>query len=218
MEASMMQQRLEEIAAFVKTHQQQAGETASVPAQYIEYRWLHTLRVANLGLRLAKAEGADIETCLAACLLHDIASFDPGEPSNHGRLGAQISRPFLQQLGYPSPVIDNICCAVAAHVDNDPGFEHPVTSEVRIVIDADNLDRFDGYRLVEYCLPHMSGFFELTGVLRDRIARLEHYRREQVMQTRTGNELMNPRLDLQIAVYRAIVEQEAISEMPKVEV
>ncbi len=68
----------------------------------VDYRWQHTLRVAQFGKVIAESEGADVELVVAACLLHDIAWFDVrGEKSQeHGIIGGEISRPFLLELGY----------------------------------------------------------------------------------------------------------------------
>ncbi len=41
-----------------------------------EYRWKHTLRVAQFGKVIAETEGVDEELVVAACLLHDVAWFD----------------------------------------------------------------------------------------------------------------------------------------------
>ena len=38
-----------------------------------DYRWNHTLRVAQFGKVIAESEAADEELVLAACLLHNIA-------------------------------------------------------------------------------------------------------------------------------------------------
>lgn len=41
-----------------------------------EYRFNHTMRVANLGIRIAKGEGFNIEAMVLGCLLHDISYRD----------------------------------------------------------------------------------------------------------------------------------------------
>ena len=38
-----------------------------------DYRIEHTMRVANLGKRIAEAEGLDTEALAIACLLHDVS-------------------------------------------------------------------------------------------------------------------------------------------------
>ena len=68
----------------------------------VDYRWQHTLRVAQFGKVIAENEAADVELVVAACLLHDIAWFDTNAENSreHGRIGAEKARPILENLGY----------------------------------------------------------------------------------------------------------------------
>lgn len=63
-----------------------------------DYRIEHTMRVANLGKRIAEAEGLDTEALVIACLLHDVSYCETmnGREDwlNHGRRAAQIAEPF----------------------------------------------------------------------------------------------------------------------------
>jgi putative nucleotidyltransferase with HDIG domain len=182
----------------------------------LEYRWLHTLRVSNIGYKLAKAEGANIELAVAGCLLHDIASLRPDDPEDiygHGRVGAQLIRPRLPELGYSPDETENICYSVAAHADGKAGYDYPHTLEAKIVSDADNIDRFDAYRLLEFCQPHMGDFGKLVLAVEERLTRLEGYRSRRVMETETGHDLFNQKLDMQILVYKALVEQQRLSSL-----
>jgi hypothetical protein len=206
--------RLAKVARFARERMEKVASERGEAIARLEYRWFHTLRVANWGKRLAEAEEGNPEQTIAACLLHDIAVFDAGEPGDHGRLGARISRPFLQELGYTPAQVDNICFAVATHVDGVADFEHPMKMEAKIVTDADNIDRFGPYRLVEYCLPHMQDYEKLIARLKDRLPTLERYRREQVLETRTGQEYFNQQLDLQIAVFKAMIAQYELTVLP----
>jgi hypothetical protein len=206
--------RLEKVAGFARERLEHVASQRGEPQDRLEYRWLHTLRVANWGKRLAEKEGGDLEQTIAACLLHDIAVFDPGEWRDHGRLGARLSRPHLEELGYMPTQVDNICYAIAVHVDGAADFEHPMTVEAKIVSDADNIDRFGPYRLVEYCLPDMQDYEKLIARLKERLPTLERYRSEQVMETRTGQEYFNQQLDLQMAVFKAMVAQHAMTVLP----
>jgi HD superfamily phosphodiesterase len=55
--------------------------------------------VAHYGQQIAQAERADIDVVVAACLLHDVAHFDPLEDyKDHGRAGARLSRHLLEEL------------------------------------------------------------------------------------------------------------------------
>ena len=183
-----------------------------------EYRWLHTLRVTNIGKQLAEAESANIEQVVIACLLHDVAHFDdPDNYRDHGRLAARLARPLLDELGYPEEEINAICYAVAVHVDDKADFDHPHTVEAAIVSDADNIDRFDAYRILLYCQPEISDFKALSEKLRERLNVLREYRQNRLMGTNTGHELFNQKLDQQISFYEAILAQNEITRLPELD-
>ncbi len=215
-----MNQRLEKIADFVSENQKRTylgrADRARLDhylADY-EYRWRHTLRVANYGKKIAEAEGADVELTVAACLLHDVAWFEPGNDRDHGRVGAKLSRPFLEQLGYPSNQVENICFSVAVHVDGKAGYEFPETLESKIVSDADNIDRFGAYRILQRCLLEIGDFNQLANGLRDRLEVLRNYRGNNPLETETGRKIFQDQLDLQIDFFEKISAEQAISVLP----
>lgn len=122
-----------------------------------EYRLEHSYRVANIGKQIAEQEGFDVTETVIACLLHDVSygiKFTEGNWANHGRDSARIARPFLKDLGLPDDRINDICYGIAIHVDDKADFEGERTAFAETVGDADNLDRFDAYRIYEtlqYC-------------------------------------------------------------------
>lgn len=211
-----MKHRIKRVADFA--HDRLFEIAAQTEGPYIdpEYRWLHTLRVTNIGKQLAEAEGADTEQVIAACLLHDMAHFDdPENYRDHGRLAARIARPLLEKLAYSEEEVNAICYAIAVHVDDKADFEHPHTVEAAIVSDADNIDRFDAYRILLYCQPEVSDFKALAEKLTARLEVLREYRGNRLMGTDTGHELFNKKLDQQIAFYEAILAQNEISQLPE---
>jgi putative nucleotidyltransferase with HDIG domain len=107
--------RLEEIARFVHDRLREVASQRANSNLDPEYRWQHTLRVSQYGRMIAKAEGANVELVIAACLLHDVAHFDQDNWKEHGRLGARIIRPFLAELGYSPQETENICYSVTWH-------------------------------------------------------------------------------------------------------
>lgn len=119
------------------------------------YRLEHTFRVARLGMAIARAEGMDQEAMAIACLLHDVsycrwsAASTQADWLDHGRESARIARPFLEGLGLPAATAAEILYGVAIHVDDKADFPGEATVFARTVGDADNLDRFDAYRLYE---------------------------------------------------------------------
>ncbi len=207
------QARLDQVAQFALAHLQAAAQEREAPAWELDYRWKHTLRVCYYGQQLAEAEGANVELTLAACLLHDVGVFEEGDWQDHGRLGARLSRPYLQALYSPAEA-EHICYSVALHADDRADFEHPPTIESKIVSDADNIDRFDVYRLLKFCQPDIDDFDLLAARARERKQKLEDYRRRQIMGTRSGNELFNRQLDYQIAFFDALIRQSELAEWP----
>ena len=118
------------------------------------YRLEHSVRVANICGEIARKEGMDEEAAVIAGLLHDIAYgvMDTSEGydwSNHGRDGSRIARPFLETLDLPEQTVNDICYGIAIHVDDKADFEGLRCPFTETVGDADNIDRFDAYRIYE---------------------------------------------------------------------
>lgn len=180
----------------------------------LDYRWKHTLRVAQFGKVIAETEAADIELVVAACLLHDVAWFDTNAENSrqHGRIGAEKARPFLESLGYNSLQIKNICYAIAAHVDE----ANPETLEAKVVSDADDVDRFGPYRILQWCFSDIDDYEKLATKLRDRIHRLELYRKKNPLFTPTGQQLFAEQLNLQIRFFCEFIGEKELSVMPQI--
>ena len=117
-----------------------------------DYRLEHSYRVANIGKLIAEKEGFDVTEMVIACLLHDVSYcevFGENGWKDHGRSAARIARPFLKELGLPADRIEDICYGIAIHVDDEADFEGVKTPFAISVGDADNIDRFDAYRIFE---------------------------------------------------------------------
>jgi len=117
------------------------------------YRLEHSIRVANIGRKIALAEGFDVTEMVAACLLHDVSYcrhlVTNEDGREHGREAARIARPFLLRLGFPEDRVEDMCFGIAIHVDDEADFPGERTAFARSVGDADNIDRFDAYRIYE---------------------------------------------------------------------
>lgn len=179
-----------------------------------EYRLQHSYRVANIGKMIAEREGFDVTETVIACLLHDIAyclTFDDFENDwkNHGRNGAKIVRPFLESLGLPSDRINDICYGIAIHVDDEAGFEGERTPFAETVGDADNIDRFDAYRIYEGLqyrkfseMPYEEKKTYVDQML-NRLAEL----REMKLGTDAAKVLWQERIDYNISFYEKLRNQ-----------
>ena len=176
----------------------------------------HSYRVANIGREIALKEGFDETEMVIACLLHDIAYYEAdGEnrfwPAHreHGRRSAQIARPFLEELGLPEERIDDICYGIAIHVDDEADFEGERTPFAVTIGDADNIDRFDAFRLHE--MMSRDGFLEKTyeeqaDYVRKRLLRLREIR-ELPTGTKTAEEMWKSRLDFYIIFFEKLANQ-----------
>jgi len=119
-----------------------------------DYRLEHSYRVANIAKMIAQEEGFDETKAVIAGLLHDIAycqeMADREAWKNHGRRSAAIARPFLTEtLGLDDDAVNEICYGIAIHVDDQADFSWERTPFCETVGDADNIDRFDVYRIYE---------------------------------------------------------------------
>ena len=178
------------------------------------YRLEHSYRVANIGRQIAKKEGFDETETVIACLLHDISYCEVfGETGwkDHGRRAAQISRPFLAELGLPRDRIDDICYGIAIHVDDEADFPGERTPFALTVGDADNIDRFDAYRIHEMLC--FDGFLEMNYDEKTEYlaARLEKLRRLMTapVGTETAGELWRSRISFYILFLEKLADQMA---------
>jgi hypothetical protein len=214
--------RLQKIADFARTYldesyQKRSKKDKNNLARYlsgVDYRWQHTLRVAQFGKVIAENEAAEVELVVAASLLHDIAWFDTNAQNHreHGNLGADQARPFLMNLGYRLKHIENICYSIASHVDED----NPNTLEARVVSDADEVDRFGPFRILQWCFSDIHEYEKLANKLNERIIRLEQYREENPLHTPTGRQLFAEQLNLQLRFFHEFVGEKKLSVMPQI--
>lgn len=140
-------------AKFLKDELSKMIELFPEEKRAIEYRYEHSLRVASTALDIAKKEGLDEDRCYIGALLHDLGysvPYDnPKEYVNHGRIGAKLARPFLETLGYSEEEVNEICYGIAIHVDDKADFEGNRTALAVTIGDADNIDRYDAFRIYD---------------------------------------------------------------------
>lgn len=207
---------IEKTEAFLKETFASSEYFSAHPADR-DYRLEHSYRVANIAKQIAQAEGFDVTNAVIAGLLHDIAYCekweDEKEWKNHGRRGAAIARPFLEGLGLSADAVNEICYGIAIHVDDQADFEWERTSFCETVGDADNIDRFDAYRIYEGL--QINRFSEMTlDEKRERvtsvIGQLTRFK-EMKLGTETAKQLWNARLDYYISFYKKLDNQLAHS-------
>ena len=181
------------------------------------YRLEHTYRVANIARQIAQGEGFDETELVIAGLLHDVSYCEEfGEDGwiEHGRRAAHIARPFLQELGLAADRVDDICFGIAIHVDDQADFPGERTLFALSVGDADNIDRFDVYRIHETLSG--DGFLSMAfpqklQYAQKRLSRLRELL-DLPMGTKTAQTLWRDRLSFYISFYEKLVRQLACSE------
>ena len=177
------------------------------------YRLEHSFRVARIGAAIARAEGMDEERMTIACLLHDVsycrAMLDQDTWKDHGRASARIARPFLESLGLEPAAVEEMCYGIAIHVDDKADFPGERTAFAGTIQDADNIDRFDAYRLYE-TLESMSFSKLPLAAKRAHVERtgqqLEKYR-DLPFATAAAKELWRDRIGFYLDFYRRLGEQ-----------
>ena len=177
------------------------------------YRIEHSYRVANIAKQIALNEGFCVTDAIVAGLLHDIAYCEEmptwEQRKEHGRRGAELVRPFLEEQGMSADRINEICYGIAIHVDDTSSFEWERTPFTETVGDADNIDRFDAYRIYETL--QMQNFSDMS--LNDKrekvvstIEKLTEYK-EMKLGTVTAKNLWLQRLDYYIGFYEKLKAQ-----------
>ncbi len=177
------------------------------------YRLEHSYRVANIAKIIALAEGFDVTCAVIAGLLHDIAYCEEMKSSedwkNHGRRSAAIARPFLEGLGLSADAVNDICYGIAIHVDDKADFEWVRSPFCETVGDADNLDRFDAYRIYESLEYNKFSEMDLEAKQEKVTSTMEKLTsfREMKLGTATAKTLWLQRLDYYIGFYEKLNAQ-----------
>jgi uncharacterized protein len=78
--------------------------------------FIHLYGVSQSCALLALVRGLDAELCTVAGMLHDLATYQTGDPTDHGRRSAVLAREILSDLGcFAQDEIATICTAIARH-------------------------------------------------------------------------------------------------------
>jgi hypothetical protein len=83
------------------------------------------------------------------------------------------------------------------------------------VTDADNIDRFGAYRILQWCVPEMDDFPKLIDKLNQRIEKLREYCNREKLETNTGDQLFKKQLARQIAFFQALIDEYSLTRQPE---
>ncbi len=208
----MNRELIEKTEEFLKAKLSESLYFQKKPASG-EYRLQHSYRVANIGKMIAEKEGFDVTDTVIACLLHDVAYCNDfatdEEHAEHGRVGAKITRAFLEELGLSEDRIQDICYGIAIHVDDKADFEGERTPLALTVGDADNIDHFDAYRLYED-LSRINykelKYDEKLSLVEETLIRLHKYLKME-FGTKTATEIWKEKVTFYISFYEKLKEQ-----------
>lgn len=205
--------RIEKTKVFLREKLKESSFFKEHPALGA-YRYEHSIRAANIGKIIAEKEGLNVENLILGCLLHDVAycmTFEEmGDWKNHGRISAKIARPFLLELGLAREDVEEICYGIAIHVDDQADFEGTRTPLALSINDADNIDRFDAYRIFEglkyYEFDSMS-LEEKRTFVEDYLHKLEGEYRQVPIATETGRHMWLEKIDFQTEFFKKLLKQ-----------
>lgn len=193
---------------FLKEHIM-AVELADLPMVERVYRIEHSLRVARYALQIAKENELDQNVCLLAGVLHDVGKFESLRNRDHGRASAQIAWPFLQTLPLTKKQMSDIAYCIARHCDGEAGYDYEPIPEAGAVSDADHIDRFGVYRVIQAL--HYDGFDQLgleekLAYCRGRCEKLQQ-RCARSMETLAGTKMFQRACGVQLGYFRALEEE-----------
>jgi uncharacterized protein len=189
----------------------------------------HILRVARLAHRLAQAEGADVEVCVAAALLHDLVY----RPKNHpespqtAQMAADLVPRWCEKTVGLEARAEAIAAAVASHSWSGGGT--PASLEAAVVQDADRLEALGAIGVARVFatgasfgarLWHPEDPWAERRSLDDKAWSLDHFERkllklEADMKTPSGRDLAESRQGTMLA-YLAALRSELGSGIPPV--
>lgn len=123
----------EKLAEKLLPHALEHGEDGSHDLSHLARVWKNAAAIQRI-------EGGDAEVLCAAALLHDCVSVEKNSPDRHhaSRMAAQKASDLLGSFGWGEEPV-----ALAAHAIEAHSFSaniEPVTTEARILQDADRLD------------------------------------------------------------------------------
>ncbi len=182
-----------------------------------EYRLQHSWRAANVAREIARREKLDEEGLIIGALLHDVgySVLGPNDDwGEHGRVSAHLARPFLERLHLTAGQVEEICYGIAIHVDGKADFEGEKTPFALSIGDADDVDRFDAYRIYETMVFEDFRSLKINEKRRWLEEKIQWTLRRAAKRygTQTAGEMIAERLLYQRQYYERVLKQMEYSE------
>jgi HD superfamily phosphodiesterase len=169
------------------------------------YYFEHSLRVAFWCWRLALEIHADVSSCVAAGLLHDVSRFESKKLEIRGTTSAATARAFMEKEGFKKEFVD----IVAYAIENQALEGTPKTLETRILQDANKMDEYGYLRLLIFArttAESFSGLEESANSLLAEIGKLDKGSYGQ-MWTSMGKARMATQITLYKTFLRGLLEE-----------
>jgi len=202
-------------AAFLKNTLNGCEKIDNIEKQY---RYEHSMRVANIASYIAKQEGQDITITTVAAILHDVGKFETDINADHGRVSADVAMTFLEKSGLTDKQIKDIHYAIATHVDGKAGYDYENTPEAETVSDADNIDRFGVYRIyqtMQYDKADTTPAVDLANMYHERNIKRKDFKENYKLSTDTANKLFQRHLQIQADFFDNLVSELKETTIPQ---
>ena len=158
----------------------------------------HIKRTVNIAKFLALKENADLDVCIVAAWLHDIAQ--PIQEKVHGGIGAEIAEPFLREIGFDSKFIEKVKHCIFCH--NTTNINKAKTIEAKIIYDADKLQMIGPFgfcRTISDFLVFKNNEFDEAV---HKTEEIQKNRYNKYLQTKTAKKLAQNSHNLMLEFYR----------------
>lgn len=157
-------EKLERICEYTQQYLKETAAKSDQPwlakfPRAAHHRWQHTLNVLANAEQILVGEGADSDSSdvvQVAVIMHDISMF-VCEHEIHGRVSAEIAKPYLLEQGYPTEFVARVARAIAEHGTDlgplPPDQQGALFSwEGKIVLEADILDKLGASAITDTLL------------------------------------------------------------------
>lgn len=114
---------------------------------------MHTARVYNLAIDIAKSEGANLDIVAMGALLHDIGKINKKTGLDHTLAGVPIAEEILSKINIKDAEIKIVKECVLKHQIKDPASKSDIL-EVQIIQDADLIDELGAIGILKCTIYH----------------------------------------------------------------
>ena len=181
--------KLNKIEEFVKEKLKDADYNHSLD---------HMRRTVDIAKFLALKENADLDVCVVAAWLHDIAQ--PIQEKLHGGIGAEMAEPFLREIGFGNEFIEKVKHCIFCH--HTTIIIKAKSIEAKIIYDADKLQVIGPFG---FCRTFSDFLVFKKNKLNEALHKTEEIQKtryDNYLQTKTAKKLAQNSHNLMLEFYR----------------